>query len=85
MLWTSFPHQPTKRNMSDKQRTSRWMFIGLLVALLVWAGLLALGAFLQLGADHPRRDLGRPIVVFGSMCVFLALWGWALWLRSQRK
>jgi hypothetical protein len=71
--------------MNDKQQASRWMIAGLVVALLVWAGLLALGAFLQLGADHPRRELAKPLVLFGSMCVFLALWGWGLWLRSRRK
>jgi hypothetical protein len=71
--------------MNDEQRKRRWMLVGLAVALLVWAALLALGAFLQIGANPPRRGLAKSLVLFGSMCVFLAFWGWALWLRSRRK
>ena len=55
------------------------------ISYLAFGASLALGAFLQLGADHPRRELAKPLVLFGSMCVFLALWGWGLWLRSRRK
>jgi hypothetical protein len=55
------------------------------VALVVWAALLALGAFLELGADQPRHDFRKPMLVLGAMAVFLAVWGLALWLRYHRQ
>jgi hypothetical protein len=64
----------------------RWLPLAVLAAaLVVWAGLLALGAFLDLGANAPPRRLAKPVAILGAMCVFLALWGLALWRRSQNK
>jgi hypothetical protein len=71
--------------MNDEQRKLWLPLLVLAGALVLWAGMLALGAFLQLGDEQSPRDLAKPLAVFGAMCVFLALWGWALWLRSRRK
>lgn len=70
--------------MNDNIR-KMWLPLGVLaVALVIWAGLFAVGAYLQLGADHPKHDLRKPIIIMGAMFAFLALWGIALWRRSQR-
>jgi hypothetical protein len=56
----------------------------LAVALIVWAGIFALGAYLEWGADQPRHDLRKPLIIVGTMAAFLAFWGLALWVRSRR-
>ena len=59
--------------------------LGLLaVALLLWAGFFALGAYLQVGADQPKHDFRKPLLIMGSMAIFVSLWGLALWNRSRR-
>jgi hypothetical protein len=63
-----------------------WLPIILLVsALTVWACLFAAGAYLNLGADQPRHDIRKPLIILGSMLIFLSLWGLALWLRTLRS
>ena len=63
-----------------------WLPLAIIAgALVVWAGLLALGAYLDWGADQPRHDARKAWVVLGSMAGFLAVWGLALWLRSRRR
>jgi hypothetical protein len=52
---------------------------------LLWAGMFALGAYLEPGADRPTHDIRKPLIVMGFMGAFLAFWGTALWLRSRRK
>ena len=70
----------------DIETRKKWLPIGILaVALLLWAGMFALGAYLEVGADRPRHDIRKPLIVMGSMGTFLAFWGMALWLRSRRK
>ena len=54
-------------------------------ALVIWAALFAAGAYLELGADHPRHDLRKPLIILASMAAFLAFWGLALWIRARRK
>jgi hypothetical protein len=62
-----------------------WFLIAILAtALLVWAGLFGLGAYLNFGADEPRHDVRKPLIIVGSMATFLTFWGAALWLRSRR-
>ena len=64
----------------NTSRPNIWLPLGLLAAaLLVWAGFFALGAYLQIGADQPRHDLRKPLIIMGSMAIFLSLWGLALW------
>jgi len=70
----------------DKDARKKWLPLAILaVALIVWAGLFALGAYLEPGADLPRHDLRKPLVILGSMAAFLSLWGLALWARARRK
>ena len=56
----------------------------LAAALIVWAAIFALGAYLEWGADQPRHDLRKPLIILGTMAAFLAFWGLALWVRSRR-
>jgi hypothetical protein len=66
------------------QRT--WLTLGVLaVALVVWAMIFAVGAYLEPGADRPRHDVRKPLIILGSMAVFLVFWGLALWLRGRRN
>lgn len=63
----------------------KWLPLTVLAAaLVVWACLLALGAYLEWGADRPRHDLRKPLIVAGTMATFLMFWGLALWRRSRR-
>ncbi|HEY3391989.1 MAG TPA: hypothetical protein VGK58_04740 [Lacipirellulaceae bacterium] len=69
----------------EKNLRIQWlplMFLGL--ALMIWAGLFALGAYLELGADSPRRDFRKPLVVLATMTVFLVAWWLLLWKRTRR-
>ena len=66
-------------------RPNIWLPLGVLaVALVIWAGLFAAGAYLELGADQPHHDLRKPLIIMGCMTAFLAFWGLALWLRKRR-
>jgi hypothetical protein len=70
--------------MSDKTRKI-WFPLGVLaIVLLIWAAFFALGAYLQIGADEPKHDLRKPLIIMGSMTIFLLLWGLALWARARR-
>ena len=69
----------------NPDRRKLWLPLGVLAAaLLVWAGLFALGAYLELGVDRPRHDLRKPLIIMGAMGTFLSLWGLALWARARR-
>ncbi len=70
--------------MNENTR-KKWLPLGVLaVVLLIWAGLFALGAYLQIGADEPKHDLRKPLIIMSSMTIFLLLWGLALWARARR-
>ena|SRR5688572_14130199 len=70
--------------MNTNQPT-RWLPLSILVgALVIWTTLLALGAYLEWGADQPRHDIRKPLWMLGTLTVFLAVWGLALWLRARR-
>jgi hypothetical protein len=69
----------------DMQKNVRHQWLPLLVlvvALVIWAGLFAVGAYLELGADSPRHDYRKPLVVLGTMALFLGAWGLLLWKRG---
>ena len=69
--------------MSDKQQ--KWLPVAMLAAaLVIWAALFALGAYLESGADQPRHDYRKPLIILGTMTAFLAIWGVALWWRARR-
>jgi membrane protein DedA with SNARE-associated domain len=62
-----------------------WLPLAILAAgLVIWTGLLALGAYLEWGADQPRRDIRKPLFILGSLAIFLGVWAVALWLRARR-
>jgi hypothetical protein len=70
----------------EKNLRSQWLPLMLLgLALVIWAGLFAVGAYLELGADSPRRDLRKPLVVLATMALFLGAWGLLLWKRAGRR
>jgi uncharacterized membrane protein len=70
--------------MNDNTR-KKWLPLGVLAVVLVaWAGMFATGAYLQLGADTPKHDLRKPLIIMGCMAIFLGVWGLALWKRSRR-
>jgi hypothetical protein len=70
--------------MNDNTR-KKWLPLGVLAVVLVaWAAMFAAGAYLQLGADQPKHDLRKPLIIMGCMVVFLTVWGIALWKRSRR-
>jgi len=63
----------------------KWLPLALLAgALVIWAGLFAAGAYLELGAGRPRHDLRKPLIILGCMAGFLIFWAIALWRRSGR-
>jgi hypothetical protein len=73
-------------DMMDRNLRYQWLPLLLLgLALVIWAGLFALGAYLELGADSPRRDFRKPLVVMATMAVFLSAWWLLLWRRAGRR
>jgi hypothetical protein len=71
--------------MSDNS-SRKWLPLVLLaIALVVWAGLFAAGAYLEPSADLPQRDIRKPLIILATMGTFLGLWGLALWLRNRRN
>ncbi|MEX2091741.1 MAG: hypothetical protein WD971_03640 [Pirellulales bacterium] len=70
----------------DIETRKKWLpFAILAAALVVWAGVFALGAYLEPSADKPVHDFRKPLIVMGTMAAFLAFWGAALWRRSRRN
>jgi hypothetical protein len=71
--------------MSMSQRKS-WVPLAILaLALVVWAGVFAAGAYLEPSADLPQHDVRKPLIILATMATFLGLWGLALWMRNRRK
>jgi len=71
--------------MSEKTSKNLFPIAVLAATLLAWAGLFAVGAYLEWGADRPRHDLRKPLIIMATMTAFLAFWGVALWLRDRRE
>jgi membrane protein DedA with SNARE-associated domain len=70
----------------DPETRKKWLPLAILAAaLVVWAALFALGAYLEPSADQPRHDWRKPLIVMACMTAFLAFWGVALWRRSGRQ
>jgi hypothetical protein len=69
----------------ESETRKKWLPLAILAgALVLWAGLFAIGAYLQPGDDNPQHDLRKPLIILGSMAIFLALWGLALWARARK-
>ena len=72
--------------MTSPVRPSIWFPLAILaVALIAWAAMFAAGAYLEIGADNPRYDIRKPLIILASMLTFLGLWGLALWMRKHRR
>ena len=70
----------------DVESPKKWLPFAILAgALVVWASVFALGAYLEPSADKPVHDLRKPLIILGTMAAFLAFWGIALWRRARRK
>ena len=70
----------------DRNTKFKWLPLLILgLALVIWAGLFALGAYLELGADQPRYDYRKPLVVLTTMALFLGAWVLLLWKRAGRS
>jgi len=71
---------------TDKNKMIRWIML----AIAIWGGTLALGAFL-FGYDEQADTVvlslnpARGLVVLSSVTLFLGGWGVMLWIRSQNK
>ena len=70
----------------QSESRKKWLPLAILaVALVIWAGLFAVGAYLQPGDDSPQHDLRKPLIILGTMAAFLALWAVALVIRSRKQ
>jgi membrane protein DedA with SNARE-associated domain len=77
-------HFPIEARLNSNTPKAWLPFAVLAVALLIWAGLFALGAYLESGADQPRHDIRKPLIILATMTAFLAVWGLALAFRALR-
>jgi hypothetical protein len=66
---------------SDSVKSGPSLTTWIMLAVLAWGSLLALGSFL-FGGNHPVLRAG---IVLGVTCGFLALWLAALALRKRRN
>jgi hypothetical protein len=57
----------------------RWMIPYIVVGIIVWGSLLALGTFIYGGYDYRK-----PLIVLGCVALFIALWGVMIWLNWAR-
>ena len=55
--------------------------LAIMLALLIWGGLLALGAYLF----RDSFDLRKPLIVMGSVGGFVACWVLLLLVRGRRR
>ena len=73
---------------SDTTEARTRLLVGVMIAVAVWGGTLALGAFLY-GPDPTTGEVTfTPSVVRGGIvagCVAIFVGGWALLLRQRRK
>ena len=59
---------------------SRRLITGIMAAVAVWGGVLAIGAWWRFG----NYDVRRAFVVAGCTAAFLGFWGAMLALRARR-
>ena len=74
--------------VKSQEQTSRRILIAIIVAVVVWGLLLAIGAYLglwhQAGPRGGLRDPRRFWMVAGVVGLFLGVWGFALVVRARR-
>lgn len=76
-------------NRLTKRKLYRWLPLAIIAGgLLLWGGMFALGAYLELGSERPAQDstraLQKGLITIGCTLAFLAFWGIALWNRNRR-
>ena len=52
----------------------------IVIALIVWGALLALGAYVFRG----QHDLRKPLIILACVGTFVGFWGVALWINRGR-
>lgn len=67
-------NRPPQPLMQD----SKSLLVWIMVALIIWGALLALGAYLY------NHNIWRLIIVMGSVGGFLAFWALLLWSKKDR-
>jgi membrane protein DedA with SNARE-associated domain len=70
--------------MDYEPSNRRLLLWSIVAALVVWGGLLALGAYLGLDPQTPDRDFRRLWVVAAMTAGFLVLWLGALYFGRRR-
>ena len=75
--------------MNGQEQTSRRIMIAIVVAVVIWGLLLAIGAYLglwnQAGPRGGLRDVRRFWIVMGVVGAFLFFWVGALAVRARRS
>lgn len=71
--------------MSEPTHKSWLPLLIILTAVAAWGIFLAVGVYLEIGADHPRHDLRKALIVLATVGGFLVFWGVALAVRSRRQ
>jgi hypothetical protein len=73
-------------DQNSEVRNSRWWpLLAIVAALVIWGGLLALGAYWAPSGEQAGQDRRKLWVVAATTLGFLAMWGLAIWLGGRRK
>lgn len=70
---------------SEVRNNRWWPLLAIIAALLIWGGLLALGAYWAPAGEQAGHDRRKLWVVAATTGGFLAMWGVALWLATRRR
>jgi hypothetical protein len=70
--------------MSPSSKNNLRPLAWLAAALLLWAALFAIGAYIKLSPGAVEHDVRKPLIIMASMATFLLLWALALWFRARR-
>jgi hypothetical protein len=65
---------------TDSPQQHRLPIVYIVLALLAWGGLLALGAFLFRG----QYDVRKPFIILACVGVFVGFWGLMIWVHRGR-
>jgi O-antigen/teichoic acid export membrane protein len=65
------------RNMDDKRDL---MIPYIVIGLIIWGAILALGAYVFQG----QHDLRKPLIILACVGTFVGFWGVLLWINRGR-